>query len=66
MKRLLACSIALLLAANAAQKSESQESVFADLQKMSADVEEITGMQFSKKVRSTLAPMKLDPEKSDP
>lgn len=32
------------------QKSETKTSIFSDIEKMSADLEEITGLQFSKKV----------------
>lgn len=55
MKRLVVYAVpALLVAAAAAQKTNSPAALFSEIEKMSADLEEITGLKFSRKVPSAL------------
>jgi hypothetical protein len=55
MKRLLVFSLSVLLVvAAAAQKTSPPAGLFNDIEKMSADLEEITGLKFSKKVPAAM------------
>ncbi len=55
MKLTRALAVLLLFSVcGAAQKPEPKASVFAEIEKMSADLEEITGLHFSKKVPAAI------------
>src|SRR5205807_7634882 len=55
MKRFLVLAISLLLlVAATAQQSGPPSSLFADIQKINADLEDITGLKFNKKVPAAM------------